>query len=1205
MIRLVYSNRTEELLAALAEDLDSHGRRPGASVFATTHLVVPNRHVDALVRVAVARRSGVSFNMATHLLPDLLPDLLSGASPRRGERLRLLDRTALRGLLLSVLSGTKAGDHRAALGPVVEYVHGDGHRDDAADVRRFQLATELAGVFIDYAFTRPEMLEAWREGRLTLADSPSAGEERWQRALWLEVFGREGAVQRSAARGERWVTVSELLDPSSPVSLQRIELPDRLYFLGFSHLGRSLHRLVAAMAERSRVFVYALNPCEEFWEDLAGASVRSEAASRRGPDEHDPYGLEREGDTPLLRLWGRPGRENIRSLNALSQCDFEPRFVDPNEAGATLLHQLQHDVLRRNPARPRPGEGPSPFVADESVRVLSCRGVRREAEVVANEIWRLLRDDPELKFDDVAVVLPSRVAARYVPHLAAAFGECGQTPFTVLDLPAPRDSRAIEAVELLLALPFGVFGRHDLLRLCTHPLVAARFPDDDAATWVAWADALGIVHGADHKDHSDTYIARDILNWEQGVRRLALGAFMTGERSGDTRVFHAGGEDYLPEEHTQASQLSAGRFALLIRSLTTDARAARSQRRRPADWVRFFRLLVKSYLAPSSEREGKELTACVEALAAVDDEALGGLEVPYRVAYQLAISALGELKSKTGVYPCEGVAIGSYETLRGVPFRVVFAMGLSEGAFPEVERRNPLDLRAVRAKTSDQGQRDGDRYAFLETLLNTRDRLYLSYVGRDPVTGEPQQASSIVLDLCDVLERGYLPRREVEGLWVEHPLRRYDQAYHPDLFGLSTTGRRLTSALPEARREAQARALGEHLRAHVGAHAAIDARALERANPTAWRRLSRLLQTFSLPEAGAPGEGQRPAIDEAPVGAEAARPLRVSASTLRKFLECPMQGYAGFVLRLADDEDDALAVEDEPFSMSRMHETSSLREWFTEAVVRGVDPVMLYDRRIARLERRGRAPTGLFAEIERDRHRACLRAWSRAVAPMVEQAGGAVVLRFGPTDEHGYVDRALAPVELEVVVPGASGGPVGRRVRVEIVGSTSLMLERPRASLLLSPREGRRDPSGKLRAEKSLLRALIDHALATASGATQGGPHEGVFVDGDGLTSAVAFEAFDSTAAARAYLEALVVDLLTGPHAYLMPFEAVFAHKAEGKTIEAEVESLRGTDHFSSRYGPVKRIDDLEAPTADAAASMIDRRFAPFFARCAASLSTT
>src|SRR5207237_3111066 len=91
----------------------------------------------------------------------------------------------------------------------------------------------------------------------------------------------------------------------------------------------------------------------------------------------DPLGVDAAGENLALRLWARPGRENVRLLNQLTDGDFEGRFAPSGRA--TLLGRLQDDVLDRT-ARDVIDAN---LRADGSLAVLRCPGLRRELEVVA------------------------------------------------------------------------------------------------------------------------------------------------------------------------------------------------------------------------------------------------------------------------------------------------------------------------------------------------------------------------------------------------------------------------------------------------------------------------------------------------------------------------------------------------------------------------------------------------------------------------------------------------------------------------------------------------------------------------------------------------------------------------------------------------------------------------------------------------------
>src|SRR5262245_56242251 len=196
--------------------------------------------------------------------------------------------------------------------------------------------------------------------------------------------------------------------------------------------------MLATLGRHAEIRIYTLNPCREFWEDLETAGelrrrIKKEGRGGLYPSRRDvrqpelalggedPYGLKSDQENLALRLWGRPGRENVRLLGELTDGDFDGRFVAsaPAAAPPALLQKLQDDILDRA-AR----TGPDPALrADGSIALLPCPGLRRELEVVAAEIWRMVRDDPTLRFNQIAVVVPEAHKDAYLSHVGAVFGE--------------------------------------------------------------------------------------------------------------------------------------------------------------------------------------------------------------------------------------------------------------------------------------------------------------------------------------------------------------------------------------------------------------------------------------------------------------------------------------------------------------------------------------------------------------------------------------------------------------------------------------------------------------------------------------------------------------------------------------------------------------------------------------------------------------
>jgi exodeoxyribonuclease V gamma subunit len=1202
MLHLHYSNRTEALLQALVGRLEA-ARGGGRSPLAPVCVVVPNHNMQRYLELGIARATGVAANLTFHRLERFVGEWLEGCLPS----VRVADRAWFETRVLATLLDDGALE-APELGPVRTYLRAGGEDPDAMDLRRVQLAVRLGGLFEEYAISRPRMVDAWREGRGVAPGRVHADAEGWQRDLFVRCL--ESRAGQRILPLHRAVLEAAAADPSAGAAAADAEV----HVFGMSYAGPVFHWALAALGRTRAVQVYALNPCMEFWEDVPSAGElrarlprradrRARAADAEALEEHPALA---EGDTPALVLWGRPGREHVHLLDELTGCDFHPLFDEPEGPSPTLLEQVQGDILTRAPERAQPDPA-FDFTRDRSIQVLACHGVRREVEAVADAIWRLVRDGEggggrPLRFNDIAVLVNGPDRDLYMPHIRAVFDEAHRIPHTVRDLPLASASRIVEAATLLLDLPLGRLSRPEVLDVITHPAVRGRVPEVEAGAWAELTSRLGIFHGLDHADHAGTYIERDVLNWDQGVRRLVLGAFMTGEASGDTRAFvpdsegastGVAGAAYFPEEHEEAGDLT---YALLVRSLLEDVRFARDARLTLEAWARFMSALVSRYLIPSHDAEEADLRRCLSALASLAERDLGERTVSYRVAAELARQAIGGLGGGRGEYLAQGVAVSTLVPMRAVPFRAVFVLGLSEGRFPAAEGRDTLDLRTARRQVGDVSPTERDEYAFLEALLSARETLVLSYVARDELTGDVIAPSPVVERLLDVLERGYVSGVR-NRLQRTPPLRRFeaDKAFAE-----------VTPCFAEARVEARARALGDQWRAHHGAtegmradaSRAVALTALAEELGDAWEPVRALLRV--------PGRVAAPQIEPAAEGQ--VDTLVVPVAQLRGFLECPLQGWARSVAGIGEDEDDgADLVEDEPFVPASLDETLALRHVFVASLREGRPTDALYRDQVARLEARGRWPTGALAVRRAEIHAQILDAWRGWLQQMdIAPEPPPVRVRFGPDREHGDADRVLPPLTftMDDPRPGRSG-----QVRVEITGRTEPVLGAPRASLLLVPRELSGSGVHRTRRLRHALRAFFDHLLLSH---TEGeGPHRAAVVDvapegkGDAPIRRPLALAPVAPDRARAWLEARVRDLYGGPHVYFMPCEAILQRASsfatmDAPTLAASIEHVRNPFNKAfgggmSRFGPVPDAVERPAPPPEEALAMARARFGLFF----------
>ena len=1165
MIDLSYSNRTEPLLDALAENVAAKQR----SLYDPAILLVPSAFVESYVKQGLARRRGIAANVQARFLQKFLHQVARDSDPD----LRIVDRDAIEAELLALFhDGGRLAS--AGLTAVRSYLDPDDADRDALDRRRAQLAAKIAELFDEYAYSRPEMLTAWKKGSLIAGwDEPT---QRWQRELWTALFGPGGALT-----GRRAVSLPDFFERTAPEALR---LPGAIHVFGISFVARLYRTIFASLARKTSLFIYTLNPCRELWEDVQPA--RRSGPKRRASERQLALALGDEAggtaaaattveENPFLASWGKPGRDSIRLYNELSDCNFHERFEDPaaGAASPTLLATLQREVLERAP------RSADPAPPDDSLVMFAAPDPRRALETVAAEIWSLVQRDETLRFDDLAVVVPSASAGTYLPLAREVFRSASELPHTVVDLPSPTEGHVLDAVGLLLALPSGSFGRPEVLRLAMHPTVARRFPDVDPQDFLTLCEQLGIVRGADGADLADSYAEQDRVSWDQGLRRLALGAFLSGRRSGEERAFALNGGDVLAAELPASAEPAARALGVIARELIDFARTARSMTATLPDFMALLRRTLASTIRPEGAEEEAALRDCFAVLERIAEAAPADLQVGFGIAAELVRARLGSARPRSRAP--EGVTVATFAPLRALPFRVVFMVGLDERVFPSAERFGALDLRGAASppQPGDVTPREQDEYVFLETLLSVRERLYISWLGRDAETGEHKDASSTVLALRDVLGRGPHGAALLERITRESPPldRHRDDA--------------ACAVIPAAARERQAVALGQSLRQAAGVIQLPEASALRAALPAvASSAIAAPLGHLAL---GATADGPRRQI------------TTLTLTDLRRFLECPLQGSVRVLLPMRDDDDgedeaEAALRERENLGDVRPETLPLLRDVLARAIDAGADDdgalAERYDAAIAGLRMDGTLPSGLFGAVLRARHLGVLRSWREGLrnACAGRLPSGLGRIWFGAAPEHRRDVSIVPAIPLSVPLPDgpravALSGPTealalvegGERMAVILVTGTRQYLQRDRLGAWLTH-------LALAASNRGADRPLGSPVLVATS-------EEPATVEAGGFAPIGADNA-------RTLLAQLAADLLGNVHPYLMPCEGVFTwerrrRKGESMTVDEAVLMLLndGVTRLSSRFGPVADALRYPVPTPEDARSHVERRFQPYF----------
>jgi exodeoxyribonuclease V gamma subunit len=760
-MKLIFSNHYEALEAALLDDLAITPQDP----FAPQHIVIPSLAIRRRLELGIANRFGVCANLNCDYLAQWLWQQIGAFVPVPA--VSPFAPSLLVWRLNRLLSGpTLPGADRL-----------NAYLSRADEVMRFELAERITKLFDHYLTYRPEWLAAWSEGRSADIGSSQAAhlqDAAWQAELWRQIIGELGLNPFHPAAD--FFETAAHLEPDDP---RLASLPKAAFVFCLPTMPPLYIRLLEHLSRWIDLRLYLINPCHQYWFEIVDAR-RLSYLTQRGQEAYHETGNQ------LLASWGKQTQAHIDLLLGETTAEVvvdDSRFARNNSP--TMLATLQNAILNLEPLTPV-----TPSVDDQSIAIHACHHLTRQLEVLHDQLLALFNGTNPPTPADVLVVTPDLGEA--APMIDAVFGTVPverRIPYTITGRPATQENTIARVLLQLLVLPQGRFTASEVFQLLQESPIARRFnlQADEQHSIQRWLKQSGIRWGFDADHHLDCGFAKSGRHtFAEGLQRLFLGYALP---DGDEYLVSG----LLPCPVGEGSQAQAlGRFWLFVDSLRS-LRYDLNQTRTPDAWQRTLLTLTNTFFDPDDDSldQLKIVRAaiadlCTEAMASSQSMLLSDKDTDTKIPLAVLRLALQERLDDParGGVPCGRVTFAAMSSLRGLPYRVICLLGMDDGAYPSATKPVEFDLMSIAPKRGDLQRKNDERNVFLDLLLATRDRLIITYSGRNIHDNAPLPPSVLVSELLDHL----LPaiagqaddkslRAARERLVVEHPLQAFSSRY--------------------------------------------------------------------------------------------------------------------------------------------------------------------------------------------------------------------------------------------------------------------------------------------------------------------------------------------------------------------------------------------------------------------------------------------
>lgn len=670
--------------------------------------------------------------------------------------------------------------------PVREYILNTKGEKDWKKV--VFLSDSLSSQFYKYSLFAESIEDDWEEKPL----------HSWQQGLWKKL----------KEQGKLSLSHQKLLKAESSSK----KYPEHLYFFGFNAIPSLYLTLLERVQDDLSCKFYQLSPSRHFWTDIKTPAEKAALFKKlremnTSVEELDELSAYMQDSNPLLASLGKNGRdlqywieEKTDPLEAYVLPKRAMDFKEYQEAhegldhsfidgSMTLLKHLQLDILSmRCPQEVIDKE------VDSSLKIIEANSAEREVEGLYDYLLQTFDENPSLEMNDIMVLVAD--IDHYIPYIESIFSRV-DSPFEVLihDYPFSVKNSLLRGLYLLIDLSTGRWDKKTLFSLFRHPLFKSKFSlTDEVDDWERWSEALNIQWGRDPL-HQKQVLKNDYDLEPQENNAFSWSEFTFEMLSKLSQTDEDEPLSYALSGLTFSDCSSLNRLVEILTSLEKDLLVLTEQKANFTQWSQYLAAILKSYFVDTYEEsvEYKKLVARFTETR-LEDKELKDQNYPFQTYWYFLKKDLSVFHTERYSHQAQSISFYSLYSRPVAPSKVTCILGLGDESFPRNPHEDPLfDLGAFSQKAYCPKLLDEDRYQFLERLLSTEDKLYLSYLGQSSTTHKASQPSLVITELISYLDQYYrLDGEKPSNSMIQRlPVLKFDAAYfaqknhHMDTFLLA------------------------------------------------------------------------------------------------------------------------------------------------------------------------------------------------------------------------------------------------------------------------------------------------------------------------------------------------------------------------------------------------------------------------------------
>ncbi len=641
-----------------------------------------------------------------------------------------------------------------------DWINNNSSNADELSQDKWQLAKIISGMIDEYILYRPNLINQWYQSESI--NSRQLGsikdQDKWQAILI-------GLLKEKIELEPFSIQVKKVINSLESDCFNLENIPKKLYVFGITNLAPLQHELIQALSKVIDIQIYLLTPCRDLWQrykqrrDQIGEQWRSL-----------PNGSWLLDSPRLEATLGRMGSEFQQLLEGtgeyqLGEWSEQDLFALPVKMALnksqkpTLLEQIQERLVTQAKSN-----NFTRLKTDNSLLFIECPGIRRQVQIIRDQILQLMSQDKELQPRDILIMTPQ--VEIFAPFISSSLNDIATTkveiPWIITDRSQQEEPGLIKYMLELLDLASTRLTASKLDKFLSNPAIQKQkgITPEEIIKISTHLQNTGFRWGLDERErngertHSlswclDRWLLGLVLPSDPGIALSGVAPFSKGISSNEFFKWW----DLISNLYKQLHLIRRPKNCI--------------------DWIETLKEVLETTFTECEELEWERK----KFLSALEDWKLVAvncnLKLPSIVVKDILNQYLNRETSRYG-HRSGKLTISALEPMRAIPHKVIILMGLDEKIYPRREVKPSFNLIAQRRQLGDPRDSDRDRYALLEAIMSSRKNLIIAWNCRNEKTGELLEVSSPIRHWLDYL-KSELDDESYKGLILNPPANPLDR----------------------------------------------------------------------------------------------------------------------------------------------------------------------------------------------------------------------------------------------------------------------------------------------------------------------------------------------------------------------------------------------------------------------------------------------